>query len=185
MNFRKCFWILRGIIYKVRFEKIIFPSYIGKPIFISNANKIRCGRKLRIYPGARIEIGKNNSKIIIGNNVSIGQNLHMVSYNENLEIEDNVTISGNVFISNCDHSYYDIDTSVLEQPIISKRTTIGEGTFLGYGCVILAGTNLGKHCIVGSNAVVRGSFSDYSVIVGAPARVVKKYNLEKKCWEKC
>lgn len=37
---------------------------------------------------------------------------------------------------------------------------------------------------MGANAVVRGHFPDYSVIVGVPAHVVKRYNPETKEWEK-
>lgn len=48
---------------------------------------------------------------------------------------------------------------------------------------ILAGTVLGKQCIVGSSLVVMGEFPDYSVIVRSPARVVKRYNAQNKCWE--
>ena len=43
---------------------------------------------------------------------------------------------------------------------------------------------MGKQCIVGANAVVRGHFKDYSVIVGVPAKVVKRYDIEKRIWRK-
>ena len=72
----------------------------------------------------------------------------------------------------------------MDQGHILKETRIGKGCFLGYGVVIQAGTKLGKHCIVGSNAVVRGDFPDYSVIVGCPARIVKRYDFEKGEWIK-
>ena len=56
--------------------------------------------------------------------------------------------------------------------------------FIGYGAAIQAGTILGRHCIVGTNAVVRGIYDDYSVIVGVPARVVKKYNKNNNKWDR-
>ena len=52
------------------------------------------------------------------------------------------------------------------------------------GACIQAGTVLGKQCVVGANAVVRGTYPDYCVIVGVPARVIKKYNPETGKWEK-
>ena len=42
---------------------------------------------------------------------------------------------------------------------------------------------LGKHCIVGSNSVVKGVFPDNCVIVGSPARIIKVFSEEKNCWE--
>lgn len=50
--------------------------------------------------------------------------------------------------------------------------------------MILPGTKLGNHCIVGANAVVRGFYSDNCVIAGNPACVIKKYDLESKSWKK-
>ena len=73
---------------------------------------------------------------------------------------------------------------ILDQPIISKKTYIGEGCFIGYGAVVQAGTILGKHCVIGANAVVRGVYPDYSVIVGVPARIIKCYDTSTKTWRK-
>ena len=126
-----------------------------------------------------------SSSISFEDNISIGQNLHIISGGEQeLRIGKNTTFSANVFVTNIDHRYDEIGTHILEQPIKSSRTQIGENCFIGYGVVILSGTILGRQCIVGSNSVVRGNFPDYCVIVGSPARVIKKYNKVLKEWEK-
>lgn len=125
-----------------------------------------------------------NGSIEIGDNVSIGQNLHIISNDECLKIKSNVVISGNVFITNCDHEYSQKDVYLYKQNLVTKHTEIGENCFIGYGSVIQAGTVLGKQCIVGANTVVRGKFDDYSVIVGNPGRVVKRYNLQTSEWER-
>jgi acetyltransferase-like isoleucine patch superfamily enzyme len=65
-----------------------------------------------------------------------------------------------------------------------RKNMTGKNCFIGYGSVIQAGTILGKQCIVGANSVVRGIFPDYSVIVGAPARIVKRYDTKSKEWKK-
>lgn len=183
MNFNKILWGIRAIIYKIKLGSIGLPSYFGKPLYIEKFSNLYCGKRVRIYPGLRFE-SVEKGKLNIGSNVSIGQNVHLVSYKEILNVGDNVTISGNVLITNCDHSYTDIEKSVLEQELIFKDTRIGDGCFIGYGAIIQAGTILGKHCIVGANSVVRGIFPDYSVIVGSPAKIIKKFNIEKQIWEK-
>ena len=132
----------------------------------------------------RAEIIDKKGKIIIGENVSIGQNLHIVTNDEVLKIGNNVVISGNVFITNCDHQYQDINKYLFEQPLITKHTEIGDNCFLGYGAVVQAGTILGKNCIVGANSVVKGIFEDNVVIAGVPAKVIKIYNKDKQVWEK-
>lgn len=183
MNVKKIPWVCRALAYKV-LTKVGMPSYIGKPIFVSRISGLKIGKSVRIYPGIRAEIEQNNASIYIGDNTSIGQNFHVVAYDRDLLIGRNVTISGNVFITNCNHQYQEIGQHILEQPITSNDTEIGDNCFIGYGAVIQAGTILGKQCIVGSNAIVKGKFPDYSVIVGSPARAVKRYNKASMQWER-
>lgn len=179
----KFIWGARAIKNKLFFKKIGKFTYMGKPCFIEGAKKIKIGSKTRIFPGIRMEaIGKGS--IEIGNNVAIEQNCHITSSEGHLKIGNNVTVLANTFITNIDHDYRDINKHVLEQNTIYKETVISDGCFIGFGAAIQAGTKLGKHCVVGTNAVVRGEYPDYCVIVGVPAKIIKKYNLEKKSWEK-
>jgi acetyltransferase-like isoleucine patch superfamily enzyme len=48
----------------------------------------------------------------------------------------------------------------------------------------VSGASVGKHCVIGANAVVTHDIPDYSVAVGIPARVIKRYNFETQQWEK-
>jgi acetyltransferase-like isoleucine patch superfamily enzyme len=181
----KFFWILRGLIYKPLFGKYELPSYVGKPLFIKNFKKIFISKKVRIFPGARIEVLDNNSSIIFEENISIAQNLHIISGGgQKLVIGKNTTISANVFITNIEHRYDEKDQHIMNQKLIVGDTQIGSNCFIGYGAVIQAGTILGKQCIIGSNAVVRGNFPNYSVIAGIPAKIIKRYDERINVWRK-
>lgn len=184
MKITKMFWGLRALIYKVSFKKIGNLSYIGKPVILQGTKNVQIGDRVRIYPGLRLETHGNKGAILIEENVSIGQNLHIVSGDETLVIGRDTTISGNVFISNMEHEYRNIGIHILDQNLIIKTTRIGQNCFIGYGAVLQAGTILGKQCVVGSNSVVRGTFPDYCVIAGAPAKIIKKYDNISKSWEK-
>lgn len=174
MHPAKYIWALRALIYMPFFKHIGNMSYMGKPCFIEGCKRISIGKKTRIFPGIRMEaIG--SGEICIGDNCAIEQNVHIISQNQVLHIGSNTTISANVFISNIDHEYRDISKSAMAQPLIEKETFVGEGCFIGYGSSILPGTVLGNHCIVGSNAVLKGRYPDNSVIVGVPGKVVKEY----------
>ena len=158
-----------------------FPSYIGSPIYFRNFKRIFIGKRVRIYPNSRLEVVDSESKIIIEDNVSIAQNFHMTSGGV-LLLKKNTTIAENVMITNIDHEYKAIDKHILDQEYIHKKTEIGENCLIGFGAAIQAGTILGKHCVVGANAVVRGVFPDYCVIVGVPGRIIKRYNHKSKIW---
>lgn len=178
----KYLWALRALTYKLFFSNIGKLSYIGKPLYIEGKIYISIGDRVRIYPRIRMK-AFNGGIIQIGNNLAIEQNVHIISGKGKLSIGDGTTISANVFISNVDHEYRDVSKSVMEQQLLFKDTQIGNSCFIGYGAVILPGTILGDHCIVGANAVVRGSYPGNCVLAGNPAKIIKKYNLELKCWE--
>lgn len=184
MNIVKYFWAIRAIIYKIGFKEIGKFSYIGKPVYLQGTRKVKIGNRVRIYPGVRIETHGQEGSIVIKDNVSIGQNFHITSSGFELVIGENTTILGNVFITNIDHDYRQIGVHILKQDFLIKDTKIGKNCFIGYGAAIQAGTILGRQCIVGANSVVRGKFPDYSVIVGAPAKIVKRYNPVTNTWEK-
>lgn len=176
-------WFLTTLLVRLHIKKIGLQSYVGRPLFIYGGRNINIGNKVRIFPHSRFET-HNNGRILIDDDVSVGQNFHLISSNELLTIGKHTTISGNVFITNMDHKYQEIGVHILRQDYVINTTSIGENCFIGYGAVIQAGTILGKQCIVGANAVVRGVFPDYCIIVGAPARIVKRYNHNTGQWEK-
>jgi acetyltransferase-like isoleucine patch superfamily enzyme len=44
---------------------------------------------------------------------------------------------------------------------------------------VLPGATIGRHVVVGANSVVVGELPDFSVAVGAPARVVSRHDGER------
>lgn len=178
----KLYWGIITLLYAPFFREFSFPSHIGKPLFTLGLKRVSVKRRVRIFPGLRLETHQNG-QITFEEGVSIGQNFHITSAG-NISIGRNTTISGNVFVTNIDHEYMEIGKHILDQKLIVKETTIGENCFIGFGVAIQAGTVLGKQCVVGASSVVRGVFPDYCVIVGIPARVIKRYNPQTNQWEK-
>ena len=108
-----------------------------------------------------------------------------------VKIGKEVEMGPNIFIADYNHEYRDITQSVLVQgitytnngQIISKPSLeIGDGTWLGANVVVVGEIKIGKHCVIGANSVVVKDIPDYSVAVGAPAKVIKKYDFDKKMW---
>lgn len=56
----------------------------------------------------------------------------------------------------------------------SHRCTIGHDTWIGHGAVIMAGVSVGDGAIVGSGSIVTKDVPAYTVVVGNPARVLRR-----------
>jgi len=125
----------------------------------------------------------DKGRIVFHDDVSIGQNFHIISGGEGeLEIGSGTVISSNVLITNVDHEYQDYNTPIYRQGLVFKHTKIGRNCFIGFGACIQAGSVLGDCCVVGANSVVKGEFPNGVVLAGAPAKVVKSFSKEKECW---
>ena len=51
---------------------------------------------------------------------------------------------------------------------------IGSDVWIGAGAIILPGANIGDGAVIGAGAVVSGRVEPYSVVVGVPAKEIKK-----------
>lgn len=180
----KIMWTIRALMYKPFFKKLGLPSYIGKPNYLEGISRISLGSKVRIFSGARMET-LSKGTITIEDNVYIGGNVHITSEGSELRIGEGSAIMSNVCITNIDHNYENIGVPVLEQGLTLRETRIGRNCFIGHNAVIQAGVELEDNCVVGACAVVmRGGYSAGCVLVGVPAKVVKKQNYRINKWER-
>jgi carbonic anhydrase/acetyltransferase-like protein (isoleucine patch superfamily) len=78
-----------------------------------------------------------------------------------LTIGENVTVGHKVMLHGC---------------------TIGDGSLIGIGAIVLNGAKIGKGCIVGAGALVTESkeFPDGSMIIGSPAKAVRELTAEQQ-----
>lgn len=171
---------------KPKYAEYHYTDSIKKPLYIT-PHFIEMGKNVSIWHYARIEgVRKYNNtvfnpRIVFHDGVSIQQGVH-ITCAQNIEIGNNTAIAANVTITDIHHSYKDIDIPIERQDIVVTPVCIREDCKIYNNAVILPGTFLGKHCTVGANSVVSGRFADYCVIVGAPAKVVRKYDFEQQRW---
>ena len=74
----------------------------------------------------------------------------------------------------CQHLLIDESITKPDEVTSSGDILIGNDVWIGYGAIILSGTIIPDGCVIGAGAVVKGNFAPYDVIVGNPAKAVKK-----------
>jgi acetyltransferase-like isoleucine patch superfamily enzyme len=107
----------------------------------------------------------------IGDRCLIGRGSGIVGHLE-IVIGDDVWTGHHVYITDQNHGYRDLDRPISQQTQPERPVSIGDGSWIGHGSVVLPGSRIGRHVVIGANSVVTGEIPDYSVAVGAPARVV-------------
>lgn len=179
----------KSIIY-ISINRFLFGS-IGKMVFIFSPLKIDGKKNIYIEDNVHIYYktwlfalpitSGDKCKLKIGKGSTIGNFNHIVA-THSIVIGDNVLTADKVYISDNIHNYDDIKVPIKDQKIFQKKDVqIGDGSWLGENvCVI--GASIGKHCIIGANSVVTKDIPDYSVAVGVPAKIIKRYNFELQKW---
>jgi carbonic anhydrase/acetyltransferase-like protein (isoleucine patch superfamily) len=64
---------------------------------------------------------------------------------------------------------------VIGHNVVLHGATVADNSLIGMGAIILNGAKIGRNCLVGAGALITEgkSFPDNSLIIGAPARVMR------------
>lgn len=160
---------------------------------------VRIGDNCTIGPNAviyyQVEIGSNTligdgaslrEQVSVGEKCIIGRYV-TVNYNtiigDNTKIMDVAHITGNSIIGN--HVFIGMSVSTAnDNELVSRKyreenvvgPRIDDHATIGISAVILPGITIKTGGFVGANSVVTRDVDEYSMVVGAPARFVRKLN---------
>lgn len=178
-------------IYSLFMTKLFFSQarFIRRPIYIRGIKSISGAKNLTTGRFCRFDLDGAKKTLFIGDNCEFGDNTHIVAL-DRVKIGDNVLIASKVFISDVNHGMYkgrNCDNPLVppnKRELLSESVIIGNNVWIGENAVILAGASIGDGCIIGANSVVKGKFEKNQILVGSPAKAVKKWSEEKKTWKK-
>jgi len=121
-------------------------------------------------------------KIVIGNRVTATSGLTLAAH-EAIIIEDDVMFAANVNLTDGFHGFENADEPYKYQPICRiAPIVIKRGCWIGQNAVILPGVTIGELTIIGANSVVTRDIPARCIAVGAPARVIRKWDTGTRQW---
>lgn len=112
--------------------------------------------------------------IRIGDRCVIGKGSGIVGHSK-IEIGDDVWTGHHVYATDANHGYRDTALPIGVQFAAPRPVSIGSGSWLGHGTVVLPGSTIGRNVVVGAGSVVAGDLPEFCVAVGNPARVIRRY----------
>lgn len=139
--------------------------------------EVRIGRDCIIRDHARI--GAYGGPVTVGDGSGIGFGCMVRGP---VQIGSDSGIAQYTSLMGVTHFYYDPDDSFRNKDVILKPIVIGDNVWVGGNCMIVAGVKIGRNCVIGANSVVTRDVPDYCLAVGAPAKVIKRYDREKDEW---
>ena len=141
------FWTIRKQILKLSKIKIGHKSFIMRKCYIMQANKLVIGEYSHINRECLIDA---RGGITIGNNVSISHKVNIVSGGHDAQSKEFMGVF---------------------KPII-----INDYAWLGVGCTILQGIEIGKGAVIAAGAVVTKDIAPFDIVAGIPAKKIGTRN---------
>lgn len=152
-----------------------------RPTTIFNEQYISIGDDVLIGPGVALSAGMvpgqvciTDPVVTIGDRCLIGKGSGIVGH-FSITIGDDVWTGHHVYITDQNHGYENLDEPISRQSQPERAVRIGNGSWLGHGTIVLPGVAIGEHVVIGANSVVTRDIPDFSVAVGAPARVIRRH----------
>ena len=122
--------------------------------------KVELGEDVSVWFGTVIRGDSEVIRIGKGSNIQDASVLH-ADPGVPLTLGENVSVGHQVMLHGC---------------------TVGDGTLIGIGAVVLNRARIGRNCLVGAGALVTEGkeFPDGSMILGSPARVARQLGISER-----
>lgn len=153
---RSPFEILKGIYNRILhiIAYVTFPYQVT--VFLHRLRGVKIGKKSHIARLVSID-DRNPELIEIGDGVAITTGVMILSHERDL--------------GDYKPGMYAMHCTFKESKVLIK-----DGAHIGIGAIIMPGVTVGEGAIIGAGAVVTKNIPAYSVAVGIPAKVIKKFN---------
>lgn len=146
---------------------------------------VKLGKNVKVYDFVNLygcKIGddtKIGTFVEIQKGVKIGKKCKISSHSficKGVLIEDNVFVGHNVMFINDKYPRATNKRGVMIEDGGWKleKTIVKKGASVGSSATILAGITIGENAIVGAGAVVTKNVPAHSIVVGNPARIIRK-----------
>lgn len=176
------------ILFKKNNPGVMFDSSLQ----LKGVKYITCGKKSALgknckllcwdhYNGKKLE---KEPSICIGENFNATEGLIIQCANR-VFIGNNVLFATNIFIIDYNHGMNPNSISYRDNPLeISSGVCIENDVWVGSNVTILPGVTIGKKAIIAAGAIVTHNVPAYCIVGGNPAKIIKRYNINKSLWER-
>jgi acetyltransferase-like isoleucine patch superfamily enzyme len=136
----------------IRFRRILAPH-----IFARVGKNFKCFQNVEFSFGYNLEVGDD---VVVHRNVL-------------LDDRGGITLGNRVSISDYANIYSHTHSIVDQKDVTNARTVLEDDVRITYHATVLAGVRVGRHAMVGANAVATNDVRPYHVNVGIPAKSIR------------
>lgn len=163
--------MMRRVLWRALLKRSGDAMEVGRDVQFRHLETMEIGAGVTI--GDQVCLyGRHDGYCRIGNRVWIGAQAFLDA--RALEIGDEAGLGPGVRILGSEHTGTPVNEAVIRTDLRIQPVSIGRGADIGVNAAILPGVTIGEGAVVGAGAVVRRDVPAYAVVMGDPARVVRR-----------
>lgn len=185
--YKTFFYFLNKYKAKLAPKNIGRKTYIDKTVNVIGWRNVQVGYNTIISEGTWLNVNDrdhNKLSIQIGNNCYIGK--------RNFFLSGNKIVISDFFMSGINCSFLGSNheiTNPLIPYVLAKSTNnntikIGVNCWLASNVTLLGDITIGHGCVIGANSLVLTDIPPFSMAVGSPAKIIKRFCFEQQAWIK-
>lgn len=162
-------------------------TFIDRTVHITGWNSVKIGKNSAISEYSWLNVNNrtpNHKHIVIGNNCYIGRR-NFFSSGWLIEVADYCMTGIDCKLMGSDHIFSDplkpyIATGTTNENVIK----LGTNVWLGAGVTVIGNITIGYGSIIGAGALVNKDIPPFSIAVGNPCKVIKRFDFKQNRWVK-
>lgn len=198
--------LLRGAWMKLRLPRVTGWMLADKRARVLHGRHLKTGRRFSIEEGAMI-IALSKRGVVFGERCTVGRFAYIAPSNPLLgepgeglrvgdrsnigpysyigcsgfiEIGSNVMMGPRVNLMSENHNFTNTETPMAQQGVTREFIKIEDDVWIGVNSTILAGVTIGRGAIIAAGSVVTKDVAPFTVVAGAPARVIRERATDEK-----
>lgn len=184
-NFYGIFLGLLGFLYRFRY---FGRCKISLSTRVIGWRHISFGNNIVVCHGSWINVSNRDRsqvcKITISDNTFLGAN-NFLSVGKNIYIGSHVLTTSNCSFIGATHVVDDVNCPYFSTGVTENSSIkVGDNCFFGYASSVIGNVTIGRGSIIGAHAVVLNDIPPFSMVVGNPAKVIKRFNFKTNQWTK-
>jgi len=128
----------------------------------------KCGRNFQVALNAKLE---HLHEIEVGNDVYIGHGSWVSGLRGGVCLDDEVMLGPFVKMIASNHRFENGSARFAKGQ--GEHISIGKGTWIASGAIVMAGVTVGESCLLAAGCVVTKDVPDHTIVMGVPARAIE------------
>lgn len=177
------YYSIMNILFNINSLRKLHFFYIHRRVKFTGSRGLFIGNNSLIGDNSWININ-NPSKgtFKVGCNCCIGMD-NFITVGGDISIGDYFLSGKNCSLISSSHNVEDPNKPYLKTgTTFNHKISIGSNVFFGFGVTVIGDVSIGSGSVIGACSVVTKSIPNYSMAVGNPAKIIKRYSFKKKQW---